>query len=238
MAIYTSDVIDEVLEKLRLNKTSPVAVTRPQVLREFNNCLRDLAEHTYMFIANSQSAITILADVATYSWPTDMYDIIRMYDSDSKTIYPTTVEQLEEMSRDWVAETGTPTHFIMNFTGINTFRLYPIPTSEDATDTIGVTYRKYYPDYTDSGSVVIPIPNSKSLYIDWCLGKLLMARTEVQDQQMAQAYLSGYYNERKRWENRPKAPEKQRIVGIRGEQPGGITGPGLPNNYPSLRLWE
>ena len=106
MAVATSAVIDEVLEKLRQSATSPVAVTRVQVLREVNNMPRDLTEHSYVFIKKSSNAFTLVNGTRSYSLPVDCFEPLRVFDEDEKKIYPITEQQLEEKSRDWLDDEG------------------------------------------------------------------------------------------------------------------------------------
>lgn len=240
MAVNIAEVITEVVEKMRQNATTPVAVPRANVLREVNNMLKDLTEHSYIFIKKDDDAITLATHTRSYEQPTDCYELLRVYDAEEKTIYPVTIDQLEEQNRDWVDDEGEPTHFLLGYESATKLTFYPRPHTDEDGDYVGLQYRYYETAVTDSASSYLPgsIANNKELVINYCLGHLLMARTEVSDQQVSQVHLNAYYAERKRWESRPKAPEKLRIVGVRGEQPSIIKGPGLPDNYPSLRLWR
>lgn len=231
MAVDAKSIIDEVLEKMRLNATTPVAVPRTRVLREINNMLKDLTEHSYCFIKKDDDVFTLVDGTRSYELPSDCYELIRVYDSDEKKVYPITIEQLEDMSRDWPDDEGTPEYFILGYEAANYLTFYPKPGSDEADAELGAIYRYYPTDVTDSASSYLtgPIANNKQLAVNWCLGQLSLAKSEVQDQTVAQAYLNAYYFERKRWESRPKAPDRTRIMGIRGEQAPSTLSPNIPD---------
>jgi hypothetical protein len=240
MAVNVAEIITEVVEKMRQNATSPTAIPRTWVLREVNNMLKDLTEHSYLFFKKDDDAISLLLDIRSYEQPTDCYELFRIFDDEEKTIYPVTIEQLEEENRDWVDDEGMPTHYMLGYESTTKLTFYPRPHTDEVGKKVGIQYRYYETALTDSTISYLPGPisNNKILATDYCLGHLLMARTEAQDQAVSQMHLNAYYTERKRWESRPKAPEKLRIMGIRGEQAQIIKGPGLPDNYPSTRLWR
>jgi len=239
MATSVASIIDEILEKLRLNATTPVAIPRSNVLREINNMLRDLAEHTYLFVKKDDDLWTLSSGTRSYELPPDCFELVRVYDSEEKKLYPISIEQLEDMSRDWVDDEGEPDYYILGYESANHITFYPCPGSDEAGATIGAIYRYYVDDVTDNAASYLPSPiiNNKQLAVNWSLGHLLLSKTEVQDQAAAQAYLNAYYAERGRWESKPKTPERTRIFGLRGEAPDGTLGPHLPSNYPLTRLW-
>lgn len=238
MAISASEVIDEVLFKMRQKIASPGALARTDVLREINNMLIDLTENTDVFIKQADDVITLAYGVRNYDIPTDCYEIVRVYDSDEKKIYPITEVQLEEINRDWLDDMGGPEYYMIGYAAANKITFYKCPDSDADGSTGGMIYKAYQDALTDSTTSYLPglIANNKQLVVDWCLGKLLTIKSEVQDRELGLSHLNGYYSGRKRWESKHQAPDRIRIVGVRGEAPQSQRGPNLPDYYPAIRI--
>lgn len=237
MAVDAASLINEVLMKMKLNPVTPTAITRAQVLLEVNNCLRELTETTYLFIKREDTAITLETDQPDYLLPTDLYDVIRVYNWDKYTIYPITESQLEEMHRQWMDDTGEPLYYLLGQKGMRYITFYKKPSVEFNGEYVGLRYRYYPTELVDEATSYLPesIQNTRDLVSSYCLSKLFRTKTEVQDVAKANDYLMLYTSNKQRWESLPKAPEKQRVYGSRGERLAKMAGPQLPSNYPSWR---
>jgi hypothetical protein len=237
MADSVKSVIDEILFKMDLDLTNPTAIERSDVLREINTCLRDLAEKTRLFMKSDTTSLVLVSGTASYDLPVDHYETFILKDTNNETIYPTTLDVLETIDSDWEDIDYEIRYFIEGYAGPKKITLFGKPGADDAGNILKLRYY-YYPDaVTDSESSYLPDPIglSHKLVVDFCLGQLRLAETEVKDVQKSQIYTAAYLAERNKWDKKSVAPRRMLIYGSTGKRTKSHGDLRMPSNYPSLK---
>ena len=237
MAENVASLIDEILTKLHLDTTTPVAIERNTVLQEINNCLKDLSRTCGMFVEVDDSTIELVSGTASYTLPSDLAEIARITDEDNERVYPTTTLELDNYKIDWPDDTGRPRYYVRGYDGYDKITLYKCPSDDYDGKVLTLRYKKYTGAVEDSASSTLPAPisNERGLILNWCLGQLLLAQSEVADINKGRQYLTLYYQERKAWETIDLISDRMYIYGIAGKRRPRSGGPRLPDNYPRWR---
>lgn len=238
MAQDAESIISEVLLKLGLDTSSPTLITRANVLTEINNCIRDLAENTRSFLKLDQTTLSLVTDTRSYSLPSDLYDIQRIYNTvDDREVYPITTDMLDVYDEGWQEDSGTIYYFFRGFEGMDKVSFYKMPDSDYNGLVFDLWYYYYPTDLSDSSTSTLPNPihTGRNMVINYCLGKLFNLHMEFRDQQEASRHMAQYMGDRQRWKVMDRASNRLYVYGSRKGRLPGPVGPEWPDSYPDVR---
>jgi hypothetical protein len=239
MAEDVESIISEVLVDLGLDTTTPVLISRANVLQQVNNCLIDLTENTYAFQANDTSSITWVTSQRSYTLPTDLFDIISIYDPvKDRELWPITTGTLDGMSKDWKEDEGEVYYYWRGGTEtMSHLSFYKLPSSDYNTYSPEMQYRQYQTALTDSSSSYLPNPihTSRIMVVDYCKGRLQRIHKEIRDTEEADKFWGNYLVKRRHWEAVDEASGRIYVMGSRPRIAPSPVGPRWPDQYPNVR---
>lgn len=235
MADAVDAIIDRVLTRAGLDTSSPQFVTRANILECVNNMLKDLAENTEVFTKLDTSSITWATGTRSYALPSDLYDIINMYDPvNDKPLYPVTMDMLDAYNEDWREDEGEVYYFWRGMEGMDNISFWKTPGSAYDTYSPSFTYRYYPTDVTDSNSSYLPQPvrGSTKMAISYCLAELYEIYKGLRDIEQSERHRVLYERERQRFMSLDRASNRAYVYGSKQPRRQGPLGPQWPDEYP------
>lgn len=234
MADSVETIISRILTRAGLDTSDPEFVTRADVLACVNNMLKDLTENTECFVKLDSTSVVWVAGTRSYTLPTDLYDILHMYDPvNDRPLYGITVEMLDAYSSNWREDSGEVYYFFRGFEGMDKISFYKKPSSSYATYSPQITYRYYPADVTDSSLSYLPSPirGATPMTIYYGLKELFDVYKGLRDIEAAEKNRKLYERERSRFTSLDRASGRTFVYGSRQGSSSSL-GPQWPSNYP------
>ncbi len=156
--------IERLLPTLGAYSTSELVYwTEDELYEHANDALKTLAVVTGMF-AERDGSISVQIGTAQYNLPArNLFTVHAALDS--TPLRPAGVQELESLSDSWETESGAPERYVLDFSGVDILRLYPVPTNS------GTLYlvERVYPSEVSQASHVLNAPRVVEDYVWWAV---------------------------------------------------------------------
>jgi len=155
-------VIERLLPALWAYSAAQLVYWSEDELYEYaNDALKSLAVTSGMF-AERDDSISVLILTGQYDLPKrNLFTVHVAFDS--IPLRRTGIQSLEALHDDWPLTLGTPEKYMLNYSGVNTIRIYPIPTEAGS---LHIVQRVYPPEVSPASSTV-SAPRVVEDYLWW-----------------------------------------------------------------------
>lgn len=155
MAIDLAAAQTEAIALLNGQDLSTLAFWDATDLAGYCDKLAQELARSHRLIAQARRDIAIDGGVAVYSWPTKHVGTVQVSAGD-KVLREASISELEALSPDWTTETAAaPSHWVGNWQGVQTFRMYPSPNDDGEWSVIDIEY----PDQVTPGNLTVDFPS-------------------------------------------------------------------------------
>ncbi len=214
----------------RLGDTAAAIWTQAEVISYVKEGYDELCLSTLMLWKRSTTAITDVAGTATYSLPTDFYQMERVTWKNLR-IDPWTAAETRSRQPYYTTVQGNVIAYVLELDGLGTIRLVYIP-AESASNTIIEYFRRGAA--LSSDSTALDIPDRYTDYIVWyALARALEREGPGQDSEMAAHYQLRYDEGVKRIKRRKSQIHQSRTGQLGGKDapPPKLGDPQWPSTY-------